>query len=50
MAQDLMNNGSMALKHILVRWNQKMKLDDITFHPPLFYLRNRNVSEVNIFL
>jgi hypothetical protein len=49
MAQDLMNNG-MALKHILVRWNQKTKLDDITFHPPPFYLHNRNVSEVNIFL
>jgi len=36
MAQDLMNNG-MPLKHILVRWNQKIKVDthDITFHPSL---------------
>jgi len=37
MAQDLMKNG-MPLKHILVRWNQKMKFDthDITFHPISF--------------
>lgn len=34
MAQDLMNNG-MPLKHILMRWNQKMKLD-LTFHPLSF--------------
>jgi len=37
MAQDLMNNG-MPLKHVLVRWNQKIKADtyDITFHPLSF--------------